>query len=76
MKLLLCLLQARPKEEIDFYFKIKNDSKDADIMIVFIQMAHTKLSFKMNDHGLEFGCKPVAIKPSKLQTAVFKKNLC
>ncbi|XP_026314973.1 RNA helicase Mov10l1-like isoform X2 [Hyposmocoma kahamanoa] len=56
-------ISARPKEDITFNFKIKNDSKAEDIMVVFIQMAHTKLNFKMNDHGLQFGCKPLIIKP-------------
>lgn len=68
IKLALCLLQARPKEEITYNFKIKNDSKREDLIVIFVQMAHTKLNFKINDHGLEYGCNPINIKPSKLLT--------
>lgn len=61
----LCLLQAKPNEEVAFSFKVKNDGNEM-LEVGFIQMAHTRLNFEINDHGLGFGAKRVILKPCKL----------
>ncbi|XP_039757994.1 putative helicase MOV-10 [Pararge aegeria] len=51
-------IYVKPNQNVKFSFKISNDMKNEDLIVVGIQLAHPQPQFKMSDHPYIFGGEP------------------
>ncbi|XP_023954942.1 putative helicase MOV-10 [Bicyclus anynana] len=52
------IIYVKPKQIVKFSFKISNDMKNEDLLVVGIHLAHPQPQFVMNDHPFIFGGDP------------------